>query len=120
MLERHVSDFYSDAYQVNGCLSYFDRIPDGFYLIHGMDPYAWTLSTDEQDSGRVPSFESLKAVDPRDDISIKVVSIDKSRDPGLKELQNRLLILSGDRIPIEDMVDQLAIIVCNQMGWASY
>ncbi|KAG6680341.1 hypothetical protein I3842_13G036600 [Carya illinoinensis] len=109
----------SHRFWVNGCLSYFDRIPDGFYLIHGMDPYAWTLSTDEQNSGRVPSFESLKAVDPHDDMSIRVVLIDKSRDPGLKELQNRLLILSGGWIPIEDMADQLAIIVCNQLGGAA-
>lgn len=105
-----------DMYQVNGCLSYFDKIPDGFYLIHGMDPYAWTISTDLQDSGQIPSFESLKAVDPCDDLSIKVVLIDKSRDPGLKELHNRLLSLSVGWITPEDVINQLAILVCNRMG----
>uniref|UniRef100_A0A2N9HYC0 Protein kinase domain-containing protein n=1 Tax=Fagus sylvatica TaxID=28930 RepID=A0A2N9HYC0_FAGSY len=102
--------------RVNGCLSYFDKIPDGFYLIHGMDPYAWTISTDLQDSGRIPSFESLKAIDPCNDLSIKVVLIDKSRDPGLKELHNRLLSLSVGWITPEDVINQLAILVCNRMG----
>lgn len=106
---------------MNGCLSYYDKIPDGFYLIHGMDPYAWTLSTDVQDSGCVPSLGALMAVDPRADLSIKVVSIDKSSDPGLKKLQNRLFVLSNSWITkkdvtIKDVIDQLANLVCNQMG----
>ncbi|KAB1225326.1 Serine/threonine-protein kinase CTR1 [Morella rubra] len=114
----------SHRFWVNGCLSYYDKIPDGFYLIHGMDPYAWTLSTDVQDSGCVPSLGSLMAVDPRADLTIKVVSIDKSRDPGLKKLQNRLFVLSNSWITkkdvtIKDVIDQLATLVCNQMGGAA-
>lgn len=97
-------------------MSYFDKIPDGFYLIHGMDPYAWTISTDLQDNGQIPSFESLKAIDTCDDLSIKVVLIDKSRDPGLKELQNRLRSLSGGWMTTKDVIDQLATLVCNRMG----
>ncbi|KAJ9559170.1 hypothetical protein OSB04_013784 [Centaurea solstitialis] len=34
----------SKGYFVSGnwfVLSYFDKIPDGFYVIHGMDPYVW-------------------------------------------------------------------------------
>ncbi|XP_030962846.1 serine/threonine-protein kinase CTR1-like isoform X3 [Quercus lobata] len=110
----------SHRFWVNGCLSYLDEIPDGFYLIHGMDPYAWTISTDLQDSGQIPSFESLKAIDPCDDLSIKVVLIDKSRDPGLKELQNRLRSLSGGWITTKDVIDQLATLVCNRMGGAVF
>ncbi|XP_065615916.1 serine/threonine-protein kinase CTR1 [Quercus suber] len=110
----------SHRFWVNGCLSYFDEIPDGFYLIHGMDPYAWTISTDLQDSGQIPSFESLNAIDPCDDLSIKVVLIDKSRDPGLKELQNRLRSLSGGWITTKDVIDQLATLVCNRMGGAVF
>ncbi|XP_031264331.1 serine/threonine-protein kinase CTR1-like isoform X2 [Pistacia vera] len=106
-------------YQVNGCLSYFDRIPDGFYLIHGMDPYAWTISTDEHDIGLIPSYESLKAIHPGNDLSIKVVLINKSRDTGLKELHNRVLSLSCNWITAEDVVRQLANLVCNHLGGAA-
>ncbi|KAL7248032.1 hypothetical protein ACSBR2_002850 [Camellia fascicularis] len=102
--------------QVNGCLSYYDKVPDGFYLIHGMDPYIWTISTDLQETGRVPSFDSLKAVDPLDGLPIEVILIDKSRDPGLKELQNRVLSLSSSWITGQEMVDHLAELVCNHMG----
>ncbi|KAJ0101955.1 hypothetical protein Patl1_05946 [Pistacia atlantica] len=107
------------TYWVNGCLSYFDRIPDGFYLIHGMDPYAWTISTDEHDIGLIPSYESLKAIHPGNDLSIKVVLINKSRDTGLKELHNRVLSLWCNWITAEDVVHQLANLVCNHLGGAA-
>lgn len=96
-------------YQVSGSLSYFDRIPDGFYVIHGLDPYTWSISADS----RVPSFESLKAVN---DLSIGVVLIDRFRDPGLKEVHNRVIGLSSSLSTTEDVVKHLAIVVCNLMG----
>ena len=74
---------------MNGCLSYFDKIPDGFYQIHGMDPYVWTVCADFQENGRIPSIESLKSVDPGADSSLEVVLIDRRSDLSLKELQNR-------------------------------
>ncbi|KAG6745143.1 hypothetical protein POTOM_051787 [Populus tomentosa] len=82
------------AHQVSGCLSYLDKIPDGFYLIHGMDPYVWTVCTDSQENGRTPSIESLKSVDPNADSSMEVVLIDQRSDPCLKELQNRVHSIS--------------------------
>lgn len=109
----------SHRFWVNGCLSYIDRVPDGFYLIHGMDPYVWTISTDLKETGRIPSFESLKAVDPRDDFSIEVVLVDKHRDPSLKELQNRALSHSSSWIKAKQVVDELANLVCNHMGGAA-
>ncbi|KAF8403220.1 hypothetical protein HHK36_011319 [Tetracentron sinense] len=109
----------SHRFWVNGCLSYFDKVPDGFYIIHGMDPYVWTVCTDLHENGRVPSIESLKAVDPSDDSSIEVVLIDKHSDPGLKELQSRLLSLSCSCITTKEVVDQLAKLVCNCMGGAA-
>lgn len=102
--------------QVNGSLTYFDKIPDGFYLIHGVDPYAWTLSTDQQDIGLVPSFESLKALDPCADLSIKVVSVDRFRDPGLKELLNSVINNSSSWLTTKDVIVQLANLVTNRMG----
>ncbi|XP_038691405.1 serine/threonine-protein kinase CTR1-like isoform X2 [Tripterygium wilfordii] len=106
----------SHRFWVNLSLSYLDKIPDGFYLIQGMDPYAWTLSTNQLDIGHVPSFESLTAVDPFVDSSIRVVLIHKSRDPVLKELCDRVLAFSCGWTNTEDAVDKLANLVCDQMG----
>ncbi|OVA04645.1 Protein kinase domain [Macleaya cordata] len=107
----------SHRFWVNGCLSYFDKVPDGFYLINGMDPYVWTMCTDLQEHGRVPSIESLKAIDS--DSSIEVVLIDKSSDPSLIELQNRVFGLSRSCITTKEVVDQLAKLVCIHMGDAA-
>ncbi|KAJ7970541.1 Protein kinase [Quillaja saponaria] len=109
----------SQRFWVNGCLSYFDKILDGFYLIHGIDPYAWSISTDQKDVSVLPSLESLGAVDPCDDLSITVIVFDKSRDLELKELQSSVLSLSGGWTTLEDAIHQLANIVCNRMGGAA-
>ncbi|KAF5737482.1 serine/threonine-protein kinase CTR1 [Tripterygium wilfordii] len=106
----------SHRFWVNGCLSYFDKIPDGFYLIHGMDPYVWTVCTDLQENGRIPSLESLKSVDPRMDPSIEVVLIDRHTDSSLKELETRVLSISCNCVTTQEVADQLAKLVCNRMG----
>ncbi|KAJ7971493.1 CTR1-like protein kinase [Quillaja saponaria] len=106
----------SHRFWVNGCLSYFDKIPDGFYLINGMDPYVWTVCTDLQENGRIPSLETLISVDPSTDSSLEVVLIDRRNDPSLKELQNRVLSISCGCITTKEVVEQLAKLVCNRMG----
>lgn len=100
-------------WQVNGCLSYSDRIGDGFYLIQGMDPYAWNISTEQ---GRIPSLESLMAIDTRKESSIRVVLVDGASDPGLKELQNWVDRISGSWVSPFDAIQHLSNIVCNRMG----
>ncbi|XP_019461699.1 PREDICTED: serine/threonine-protein kinase CTR1-like isoform X1 [Lupinus angustifolius] len=109
----------SHRFWVNGCLQYSDRVIDGFYLIHGMDAYTWTISTDMQNVGTIPSFESLMSVEPGDDSSIVVIAFDKSRDSGLRELQSRVLSLSSNWITTKDATDQLANIVYSRMGGGS-
>ncbi|KAA8518623.1 hypothetical protein F0562_016097 [Nyssa sinensis] len=109
----------SHRFWVNGCLSYFDKVPDGFYLIHGMDPYVWTVCTDLQENGRIPSIESLKAIDPSIDSSIEVILIDRRSDPSLKELENRIHSISCSCITTKEVVDQLSKFVCNHMGGAA-
>ncbi|XP_045816839.1 serine/threonine-protein kinase CTR1-like isoform X1 [Trifolium pratense] len=109
----------SHRFWVNGCLQYSDKVLDGFYIIHGMDPYTWTISTDMQNVGMIPSFESLMSVKPCDNSSVVVVAIDKSRDPGLRELQSRVLSLSSNWITIKDATDQLANLVYSRMGGGS-
>jgi serine/threonine-protein kinase CTR1 len=66
-------------------LSYSDKVPDGFYHIQGMDPFVWTLCNDLHDGGRMPSIESLRAVDPADS-AIQVVMVDKVADYDLRQL----------------------------------
>ncbi|KAK9921163.1 hypothetical protein M0R45_029686 [Rubus argutus] len=110
------ADAVSHRFWVNGCLSYFDKVPDGFYLIHGIDSYVWTMCTDMQENGRIPSIESLRSVDPGTGSSIEVVLIDRRGDPSLKELQNRVLSISCTCITPIEIVDQLAKLVCSRMG----
>ncbi|KAK6140084.1 hypothetical protein DH2020_026082 [Rehmannia glutinosa] len=109
----------SHRFWVNGCLSYFDKVPDGFYMIHGMDPYVWAVCSDHQESGRIPPLDTLKAVDPAILSSVEVISVDRRADPSLKELQNRVHNLSSSCITTKEIVDQLAKLVCNHMGGAA-
>jgi len=101
--------------QVNGCLSYYDRVPDGFYLIQGMDPFVWTLCTDVQEESRIPSLESLKTVSPSE-LSIEVALIDRNSDSDLRQLENMVAGLSCNFTTTNDMVEQLAKLVCSRMG----
>lgn len=101
---------------MNGCLSYFDKVSDGFYLIHGMNPYVWSVCTELQENGRIPSIELLRSVDPTADSSIEVVLIDRRSDLILKEYQNTAFNISSSCITTKEVVDQLAKLVCNRMG----
>ncbi|KAL3628365.1 copper transport protein ctr1 [Castilleja foliolosa] len=112
-------DAVSHRFWVNGCLSYFDKVPDGFYMIHGMDPYVWAVCSDHQESGRIPSLDVLKTVDPAVLSSVEVILVDRRGDPSLKELQNRIHNLSSSCITTKEIVDQLAKLVCNHMGGAA-
>ncbi|KAL8526273.1 hypothetical protein ACS0TY_015481 [Phlomoides rotata] len=109
----------SHRYWVNGCLSYFDKVLDGFYLIHGMDPYVWAMCSDHQENGRIPPLELLRIVDPAIATSVEVISVDGRGDPSLKELQNRSDNLASSCVTTKEVVDQLAKLVCNHMGGAT-
>lgn len=104
------------GHQVNGCLSYSDKVPDGFYSIHGIDPYVWTVCSELQENGRIPSIESLKAADPSILHSVEVILIDKHSDSNLKDLQNRVRSMSNSCITTEEVVEELARLACNHMG----
>ncbi|RDX64846.1 Serine/threonine-protein kinase CTR1, partial [Mucuna pruriens] len=110
------ADEVSHKFWVNGCLLYYDKIPDGFYLIHGMDPYVWNVCMDLQENGRIPSIETLKSIDPSSDSSLEIVLVDRRSDPSLKELQSKVHDISCGCITTADVVDQLAKLVCNCMG----
>lgn len=103
-------------YQVNGCLSYYDKVPDGFYLIQGVDPYVWTLCSDLHENGRLPSIGSLKEVEPNNESSIEAVTIDRRSDLALRELESRVVTLSSSCLTTNEVVHKLANLVCSQMG----
>ncbi|XP_039120055.1 serine/threonine-protein kinase CTR1 [Dioscorea cayenensis subsp. rotundata] len=117
--DRTSAEALSHRFWVNGCLSYYDKVPDGFYLIQGMDPFVWTICTDVQEDSRIPSIESLKTVQPSD-LSIEVALIDRQSDPDLRQLQNMVVALSCSCSTTQDVVDQLAKLVCSRMGGAAF
>ncbi|CAI0463981.1 unnamed protein product [Linum tenue] len=73
---------------VSGCLSYNDKISDGFYNILGMNPYLWVMCTDEEEGRKLPSLMALREVDPGN-TSMEVVLVDKRSDPRLRELEDK-------------------------------
>ncbi|ESQ40284.1 hypothetical protein EUTSA_v10012708mg [Eutrema salsugineum] len=106
----------SHRFWVNGCLSYYDKVPDGFYMIDGLDPYIWTLCIDLHEIGRIPSIESLRAVESGVDSSLEAILVDRRSDPTFKELHNRVHDISCSCITTKEVVDQLAKLICNRMG----
>ncbi|KAL6899846.1 hypothetical protein ACP4OV_006504 [Aristida adscensionis] len=104
----------SHRFWVNGCLSYSDKVPDGFYLIQGMHPFIWTLCSNVHD-GRVPSIESLRAVNHTES-SIEVVIVDKVADYDLRQLISTTIDVSRNRADSKEIANRLAGIVSAKMG----
>ncbi|KAM0866057.1 hypothetical protein ACQ4PT_042855 [Festuca glaucescens] len=105
----------SHRFWVNGCLSYSDKVSDGFYLIQGMDPFIWTLCTDVQDGGRIPSIDSLKALNPTES-SLEVVIIDKVADYDLRQQISTAIDVSRSCVDSKEITARLAGIVSVKMG----
>ena len=100
---------------MNGSLSYNSTIPDGFYVIHGLDPFVWSLCTDVHEENRIPSMESLKSVRP-DDSSIQAILIDRRTDFDLGMLESYASSLLSSCTDAKDVVIQLAKVVSSRMG----
>ncbi|KAI0498951.1 hypothetical protein KFK09_019849 [Dendrobium nobile] len=102
---------------VNGCLSFSDKITDGFYNILGMDPFLWAMCNNSEEGKRLPSLAALNEVDPGDS-SMEVVFIDRNGDSQLKELEKKALkYFSAFGVSLA-MVKQLAGLVSKFMGGA--
>ncbi|KAK9136155.1 hypothetical protein Syun_015485 [Stephania yunnanensis] len=102
---------------VSGCLSYTDKISDGFYNILGMSPYLWLMCNEFEDGRRLPPLVSLKAVDPAE-TSMEVLVVDRRGDFRLKELENKareLHYASGNTLVL---VEKLGKLVSIYMGGA--
>lgn len=100
---------------VDGCLSYTDRISDGFHNILGMNPYLWLMCNDFKEGRRLPSLTSLKAVELNDS-SMEVVLVDRNIDTRLKELENRAQELCFASENTLVLVEQLGKLVAIYMG----
>lgn len=101
--------------QVSGCLSYSDKIADGFYSILGMDPYLWLMCNDSEEGKKLPSLLLLKETEPSD-TSMEVVLIDRREDARLKEMEDKAheLYCASENMLV--LVEQLGRLVAVYMG----
>ncbi|XP_020597259.1 serine/threonine-protein kinase CTR1-like [Phalaenopsis equestris] len=118
LAERPSPETTSHRFWVNGSLSYNDKVPDGFYMIQGMDPFVWTLCTDVHEGSRIPTLESFKFIQPNES-SINVIIVDRYSDPELRQLHNLAAGISSSFATTKEIVEQIAKLVCVQMGGAA-
>ncbi|KAG6531950.1 hypothetical protein ZIOFF_005786 [Zingiber officinale] len=102
---------------VNGCLSYSDKITDGFYNILGMDPHLWAMCNEPEVGRRLPTLMALNTVDPNDS-SMEAILVDKYADPNLSQLEDRALEYSCALGFTLELVEKLAKLVYDFMGGA--
>ncbi|XP_061352490.1 serine/threonine-protein kinase CTR1-like [Gastrolobium bilobum] len=100
---------------VSGCLSYSDKISDGFYNILGMNPYLWGMCNDVEEGRRIPTLIALKAVEPSE-TSMEVVLVDRHVDSRLKLLQDKAQELYSASENTLVLVEQLGKLVAIYMG----
>ncbi|OMO57583.1 hypothetical protein COLO4_35264 [Corchorus olitorius] len=110
----NVADAETVSYRlwVSGCLSYSDKISDGFYNILGMNPYLWLMCNEVEEGSRLPSLMSLKEIEPSE-TSMEVVLVDKRGDRRLKELEEKaqeLYCASENTLVLAEKLGQLVAI----------
>ncbi|XP_010433764.1 PREDICTED: serine/threonine-protein kinase CTR1-like isoform X2 [Camelina sativa] len=115
LVHTESTETVSYRFWVSGCLSYSDKISDGFYSILGMDPYLWLMCNNSEEGKRLPSLLLLKETEPTD-TSMEVVLIDRREDSRLKELEDkaRELYCSSDNMLL--LVEKLGRLVAIYMG----
>ncbi|KAI4337585.1 hypothetical protein L6164_015982 [Bauhinia variegata] len=102
---------------MSGCLSYSDKITDGFYNILGMNPYLWVMCNEVEEGRRLPSLVALEEVEPSE-ASIEVVLVDSQDDSRLKELHDKAQELYCTSENTLVLVEQLGKLVAVCMGGA--
>ncbi|KAJ7965834.1 Protein kinase superfamily protein [Quillaja saponaria] len=100
---------------VSGCLSYSDKISDGFYNILGMNPYLWVMCNNLEEGRRLPSLMALKAIEPSE-TSMEVVLVNKHEDSRLKELEDKAQELYCASESTSVLVEKLGKLVAIYMG----
>ncbi|KAK6257111.1 hypothetical protein QUC31_000570 [Theobroma cacao] len=97
---------------VSGCLSYNDKISDGFYNILGMNPYLWVMCNEFEEGRRLPPLMSLREIEPNA-TSMEVVLVDRRGDTRLKELEDKaqeLYCASENTLVLVEKLGQLVAI----------
>ncbi|XVF39660.1 hypothetical protein PTKIN_Ptkin01aG0051200 [Pterospermum kingtungense] len=112
-----VSDAETVSYRlwVSGCLSYSDKISDGFYNILGMNPYLWVMCNEFEEGRRLPSLMSLREIEPSE-TSMEVVLVDRRGDMRLKELEAKAQELYCASENTLVLVEKLGKLVAIYMG----
>ncbi|CAL0305608.1 unnamed protein product [Lupinus luteus] len=102
---------------LSGCLSYSDKISDGFYNILGMNPYLWVMCNEVEEGGRnkIPTLTALKGVEPSE-TTMEVVLVDRHEDSRLKMLQDKAQELYYASENTLVLVQQLGKLVAVCMG----
>ncbi|XVE60613.1 hypothetical protein DITRI_Ditri05aG0142200 [Diplodiscus trichospermus] len=112
-----VADAETISYRlwVSGCLSYSDKISDGFYNILGMNPYLWLMCNELEEGRRLPPLMSLKEIEPSE-TSMEVVLVDRRGDTRLKELEDKAQELYCASENTLVLVEKLGKLVAIYMG----
>lgn len=100
---------------MSGCLSYSDKISDGFYNILGINPYLWVMCNEVEEGRRLPPLMALKAVAPSE-TSMEVVLVDIHEDSRLKQLQDKAQELNFSSENALVLVEKLGKLVAVYMG----
>lgn len=100
---------------MSGCLSYSDKIADGFYNILGINPYLWVMCNEEEEGRRLPTLLSLRAVEPSE-TSMEVVLVDINGDFRLRQLQEKAQELYCASENTLVLVEKLGKLVAIYMG----
>ncbi|XVE55620.1 hypothetical protein DITRI_Ditri03aG0173400 [Diplodiscus trichospermus] len=112
-----VADAETVSYRlwVSGCLSYSDKISDGFYNILGMNPHLWVMCNEIEEGRRLPPLMSLKEIEPSE-TSMEVVLVDRRGDTRLKELEDKAQELYCASENTLVLVEKLGKLVAIDMG----
>ncbi|KAK4789138.1 hypothetical protein SAY86_020457 [Trapa natans] len=102
---------------VNGCLSYADKLLDGFYNILGMNPSLWFMCNNLEEGKKPPPLISLGEVEPSE-TSMEVILLDKREDLRLKELEDKAQELHCGAENTFVLVKELGKLVAVSMGGA--
>lgn len=103
-------------WQVSGCLSYNEKISDGFYNILGMNPYLWVISNGEEEWKRPPPLLSLREINEPETLNMEVVLVDKREDLRLRELEDKAQELHNACENTLVLVEKLGKLVAIYMG----
>ncbi|CAN6449536.1 unnamed protein product [Victoria cruziana] len=105
----------SYRFWVTGCLSYSDKISDGFYIVMGMNPYLWVMCNGAEEARCMPPLSSLRAISAADS-SMEAVLVNRQGDPQLRELEERALFFYHASGSTVELVDKLGKLVCMVLG----